>query len=145
MNPIAEKGGLDQVETNKNSNFKSLIQQDFREKILSSMKENLIFSLISFLFTKVMDSETEMEKKNFQKEFINYWKKGISEITQENLASINSILNENNIDMINMIIGNETFADIEDYQEIINENLKEVEGIFWKICGENKNDDEKRF
>jgi hypothetical protein len=123
---------------NKNENIKSLIQQDFREKILSSMKENLIFSLLSFLFAKIMSEDSDLDKKNFQKEFITYWKNGISEVTQNNLASINKLLNENNIDMINMIVGNNTFADIEDYQEIINQNLKEVEAIFWKICGEDK-------
>jgi len=130
---------LVQVENNnKNENIKSLIQQDFREKILSSMKENLIFSLLSFLFAKIMSEDSDLDKKNFQKEFITYWKNGISEVTQNNLASINKLLNENNIDMINMIVGNNTFADIEDYQEIINQNLKEVEAIFWKICGEDK-------
>jgi succinate dehydrogenase flavin-adding protein (antitoxin of CptAB toxin-antitoxin module) len=134
-----EKGALVQVENNnKNENIKSLIQQDFREKILSSMKENLIFSLLSFLFAKIMSEDSDLDKKNFQKEFITYWKNGISEVTQNNLASINKLLNENNIDMINMIVGNNTFADIEDYQEIINQNLKEVEAIFWKICGEDK-------
>jgi len=130
---------LVQVEdNNKNKNIKSLIQQDFREKILSSMKENLIFSLLSFLFAKIMSEDSDLDKKNFQKEFITYWKNSISEVTQSNLASINKLLNENNIDMINMIVGNNTFADIEDYQEIINQNLKEVEAIFWKICGEDK-------
>ena len=139
MNLIAEKGALVQVEdNNKNKNIKSLIQQDFREKILSSMKENLIFSLLSFLFAKIMSEDSDLDKKNFQKEFITYWKNSISEVTQSNLASINKLLNENNIDMINMIVGNNTFADIEDYQEIINQNLKEVEAIFWKICGEDK-------
>jgi|688.fasta_scaffold03611_7 hypothetical protein len=139
MNLIVEKGALVQVENNnKNENIKSLIQQDFREKILSSMKENLIFSLLSFLFAKIMSEDSDLDKKNFQKEFITYWKNGISEVTQNNLASINKLLNENNIDMINMIVGNNTFADIEDYQEIINQNLKEVEAIFWKICGEDK-------
>jgi succinate dehydrogenase flavin-adding protein (antitoxin of CptAB toxin-antitoxin module) len=85
-----------------------------------------------------MSEDSDLDKKNFQKEFITYWKNGISEVTQNNLASINKLLNENNIDMINMIVGNNTFADIEDYQEIINQNLKEVEAIFWKICGEDK-------
>jgi len=123
---------------NKNENIKSLIQQDFKEKVLASMKENLTFSLLSFLFAKIMNEDSDLDKKNFQKEFITYWKNSISEVTQTNLASINRLLNENNIDMINMIVGNNTFADIEDYQEIINQNLKEVEAIFWKICGEDK-------
>jgi len=139
MNLLAEKGGLAQVENNnKNENIKSLIQQDFKEKVLASMKENLTFSLLSFLFAKIMNEDSDLDKKNFQKEFITYWKNSISEVTQTNLASINRLLNENNIDMINMIVGNNTFADIEDYQEIINQNLKEVEAIFWKICGEDK-------
>lgn len=123
-----------------NQDIKSLIQQDFKEKILVSMKENLIFSLISFLFSKIMDLESESDKASFQKDFIKFWKEGINKIAQENLASVNNFLNENNIDMINMIIGNNNFADIEDYQEIINNSIKEVEEIFWKICGEKKDE-----
>jgi len=126
------------VENNKD--IKSIIQQDFKEKILISMKENLIFSLISFLFSKIMDLESEADKANFQKDFIKFWKEGINKVAQENLSSVNNFLNENNIDMINMIIGNNNFADIEDYQEIINKSIKEVEAIFWNICGEKKDD-----
>jgi len=134
MNLIAEKGALVQVEDNKN--FKSLMEQDFKEKILSAMKENLIFSLISFLFAKVMDHNNEIDKKAFEKEFISFWKKSINEITQNQLANINKILNENNIDMLNIISGQNNLADVEDYQHIINDSIKEVENIFWKICGE---------
>jgi succinate dehydrogenase flavin-adding protein (antitoxin of CptAB toxin-antitoxin module) len=122
------------VEDNKN--FKSLMEQDFKEKILSAMKENLIFSLISFLFAKVMDHNNEIDKKAFEKEFISFWKKSINEITQNQLANINKILNENNIDMLNIISGQNNLADVEDYQHIINDSIKEVENIFWKICGE---------
>lgn len=129
-----EKGALVQVENNRE--FKSLIQQDFKEKILNAMKENLIFSLISFLFAKITDTDSPEDKKHFQKEFINFWKNGIKEITQNQLASINNILNENDIDMINIISGETNIADTEDYQKIINESIKDVENIFWKICGE---------
>lgn len=119
-----------------NNEFKSLMQQDFKEKMLSSMKENLIFSLISFLFAKVMDHGNEIDKKAFEKEFISFWKKSINDITQNQLANINNILNENNIDMLNIISGKSNLADIEDYQQAINDSIKEVENIFWKICGE---------
>lgn len=132
-----ERKVSDQVENNRNNsenNFKELIQQDFKEKVLNSMKENLIFSLISFLFARVIESE--IDKKNFQKDFISFWKKGMSEITQKQLENINNLLNENNVDLINLIKGSNNFADIEDYQQIINESIRDVENIFWKICGE---------
>lgn len=133
MSLSAEKGGSDQVENNKE--FKSVMQQDFKDKILIAMKENLIFSLISFIFAKVMDFSSEEEKKTFETEFISFWKKSINDITQNQLANINDILNENNIDMLNIISGKNNLADIEDYQQIINSSIKEVENIFWKICG----------
>ena len=124
----------DQVENKKQ--IDSLIQQEFKDKILTSMKENLIFSLISFIFAKITDLDSDIDKKSFQKDFINFWKKNINETTQAQLSAINGILNENNIDMLNIITGSANIADVEDYQEIINETIKEVEGIFWKICGE---------
>ena len=126
---------LDQAE-NKDK-IKSLIHEEFKDKIFIAMKENLIFSLISFIFAKIMDHENDTEKKSFQKEFINHWKNNINEMTQNQLLAINGILNENNVDMLNIITGSSNIADIEDYQKIINESIKEVEDIFWKICGEN--------
>ena len=127
---------LDQADNKKE--IKSLIHQEFKDKILTAMKENLTFSLISFIFAKIMDFDNEAEKKSFQKEFIAFWKKNINETTQNQLFSINSILNENNIDMLNIITGAPNLADVEDYQKIINETIKEVEGIFWRICGEDR-------
>lgn len=125
---------LDQAADKKE--IKSLIHQEFRERILAAMKENLTFSLISFIFAKIMDFDNDAEKKSFQKEFIAFWKNNINETTQNQLYAINGILNENNIDMLNIITGSPNLADTEDYQKIINETVKEVEGIFWKICGE---------
>lgn len=124
---------LDQADNNT-----EIVKEHFKEKMFETMKENLIFSIISFLWNKTFDSESfsETEKKETQKEFIKHWKNNITKITQEQLEIINNILNENNIDMINIITGQKEAADIEDYQILINSLIKETEKIYWKICGE---------
>jgi hypothetical protein len=127
-----EKEGLDQVENS--SELKAVMQENFKQKIFSTLKENLMFSLMSYILGKMIDSET-VDKNKFQTEFIAFWKKSINETTQRELSVINNFLNESNIDMINIINGTDVLADTEDYQRIINESIKEVEGIFWKICG----------
>ena len=116
------------------SELKAVMQENFKQKIFSTLKENLMFSLMSYILGKMIDSET-VDKNKFQTEFIAFWKKSINETTQRELSVINNFLNESNIDMINIINGTDVLADTEDYQRIINESIKEVEGIFWKICG----------
>lgn len=115
-------------------------EEKVKEKILAGMKENLTLSIISFLWNYVLENSSisAQEKKQMEKNFINFWKKNINEITQEQIKQINSILNDGNIDMINIITGKKQIADVEDYQNIINSSIKETEGIFWKICGETK-------
>lgn len=115
-------------------------EEKVKEKILAGMKENLTLSIISFLWNYVLENSSisAQEKKQMEKNFINFWKKNINEITQEQIKQINSILNDGNIDMINIITGKKQIADVEDYQNIINSSIKEIEGIFWKICGETK-------
>lgn len=132
-----EKGDLDQVETETSQNF---AEEKFKERIFNGMKENLILSLISFIFNHVLDSVSpdKKERDSMEKDFINFWKKNISEITQEQIKQINNILNEGNVDMLNIIAGKNKIADVEDYQNIINSSIKETEAIFWKICGKNK-------
>jgi succinate dehydrogenase flavin-adding protein (antitoxin of CptAB toxin-antitoxin module) len=124
---------LDQADNNT-----EILKEHFKEKMFQTMKENLIFSIISFLWHKTFDSEsfTESEKKETQKDFIKLWKDNIINVTQEQLKLINNLLNENNIDMINIITGEKETADIEDYQSLINSLIKETEKIYWKICGE---------
>ena len=56
-------------------------------------------------------------------------------VTQNQLKEINEFLNDSNIDMLNIINGKKEVADIEDYQEILNKSMVEVEKIYWKICG----------
>lgn len=111
-------------------------ENDFKEKTLSSLKESLILSLLSMIWIKLTsESFSESEKTNIEKEFISSWKKNISSNIQNELLNINNLLNDENIDMINMISGSKNIADIEDYQQIINESIKEIEKIFWKMCG----------
>jgi hypothetical protein len=111
-------------------------ENDFKEKTLSSLKESLILSLLSMIWIKLTsESFSESEKTNIEKEFISSWKKNISSNIQNELLNINNLLNDENIDMINMIAGSKNIADIEDYQQIINESIKEIEKIFWKMCG----------
>lgn len=131
---IAEKGGLVQVE---NSQQIEIEKERFKDKILTGMKENLFLSMIAFIWNKMLDeiSSIDSEKEKLQKDFIDLWKSNINNITQEQLNTINKILNDSNIDMLNIITGKNEIADIEDYQLIINDSIKEVEKIFWKMCG----------
>jgi hypothetical protein len=105
--------------------------------MLNAMKENLILSIISFIWSKVLDeiAQTDQEKESMQKDFISSWKVNINNIFQEQLNTINSILNESNVDMLNIITGKKEIADVEDYQAITNDAIKEIEKIFWKMCG----------
>jgi succinate dehydrogenase flavin-adding protein (antitoxin of CptAB toxin-antitoxin module) len=137
MIPQEVKGGLDQVETETSQNF---AEEKFKERIFNGMKENLMLSLISFIFNHILDSVSadQKERAKMEKDFINFWKKNILEITQEQIKQINDILNEGNVDMLNIIVGKNKIADVEDYQNIINSSIKETEAIFWKICGKSK-------
>lgn len=112
-------------------------QEKFKEKILAGMKENLILSIVSFIWNKVLEEiePSDNAREKMQKDFINLWKSNINTITQEQLKTINSILNDSNLDMLNIITGKKGAADVEDYQLIINESIKEIEKIFWKMCG----------
>jgi|694.fasta_scaffold16032_12 regulator of replication initiation timing len=135
MNLKEEKGGLVQVAT-ENTQLQ-IEQEKFKEKMLNAMKENLILSIISFIWSKVLDeiAQTDQEKESMQKDFISSWKVNINNIFQEQLNTINSILNESNVDMLNIITGKKEIADVEDYQAITNDAIKEIEKIFWKMCG----------
>lgn len=132
---IAEKGGSVQVENEKNQIATD--QEKFKEKIIERMKENLFLSMLSFVWNKAIDEIASMdnEKENLKKDFIDLWKKNIHEITQEQLEAINKILNDSNVDMINIITGKSSIADVEDYQSTINGAIKEIEKIFWKMSG----------
>lgn len=138
MIPKEEKGDLDLVEIDDNS--VKVAEEKFKDRILNGMKENLILSLISFIFNHILDniSSEHDNRDKLEKDFILFWKKNISEITQEQIKQINQILNDGNIDMLNIIAGKNKIADVEDYQNIINLCIKETESIFWKICGKNK-------
>lgn len=117
-----------------------LEEDKFKDRIHYVMKENLTLSILSFLWNYILNnlSDTSQNKDNIEKEFISFWKENIKTITQEQIGQINQILNDENIDMLNLITENKNIADIEDYQEIINECIKETESIFWKICGKEK-------
>lgn len=133
MNHIVEKGALDQVD----NNLKNILEEDYKDKILNGIKENLILSLISFMWNKMIESDSfiEEDKENFQKMFIKTWKSNIHNITQDQLKQINTLLNDNNVDMLNIITGKKEIADVEDYQEVLTKTISEVENIYWKICG----------
>lgn len=127
------KGGLVLVE----NNISNITDDDYKDKIFNGMKENLLLSIISFLWNKVIESDShiEQDKENFQKAFIKSWKENISEITQMQLKQINKVLNESNIDILNLITGKKEIPDVEDYQEALNKSISEIEEIYWKICG----------
>jgi succinate dehydrogenase flavin-adding protein (antitoxin of CptAB toxin-antitoxin module) len=119
------------------NNISNITDDDYKDKIFNGMKENLLLSIISFLWNKVIESDShiEQDKENFQKAFIKSWKENISEITQMQLKQINKVLNESNIDILNLITGKKEIPDVEDYQEALNKSISEIEEIYWKICG----------
>lgn len=133
MHLTGGKGGLVLVE----NNMSNTIEDDYKDKIFNGMKENLLLCIISFLWNRIIESDSHLaqDKENFQKAFIKSWKENIKEITQAQLKQINQVLNESNIDILNLITGKKEIADVEDYQEILNISIADIEKIYWKICG----------
>lgn len=132
MNLIVGKGGLVLVENNTSNIF----EDSYKEKIFNGMKENLLLSIVSFLWNKIIESDSYLgqDREKFEKAFIKAWKESINEIMQNQLKQINEVLNDSNIDLLNLIAGKKEVADVEDYQEILNKSISEVENIYWKIC-----------
>ncbi len=121
-----------------------LSEQEFSEKSLAALKENFNNSILSFCFNYIINQITndEKSKSELKRDIISSWKNGIKETNQQAFKDINERLHSINADMLN-IITNNTIPDIEDYQRISNANVKEVEKIFWKICGDDNDNDEK--
>ena len=132
MNLIVGKGGLVLVENNTSNIF----EDSYKEKIFNGMKENLLLSIVSFLWNKIIESDSYLgqDREKFEKAFIKAWKESINEIMQNQLKQINEVLNDSNIDLLNLITGKKEVADVEDYQQILNKSISEVENIYWKIC-----------
>ena len=132
MNLIVGKGGLVLVENNTSNIF----EDSYKEKIFNGMKENLLLSIVSFLWNKIIESDSylDQDREKFEKAFIKAWKESINEIMQNQLKQINEVLNDSNIDLLNLITGKKEVADVEDYQQILNKSISEVENIYWKIC-----------
>ncbi len=132
MSLIAVKGGLVLVENNTSNIF----EDNYKEKIFNGMKENLLLSIVSFLWNKIIESDSylEQDREKFEKAFIKAWKESVNEIMQNQLKQINEVLNDSNVDLLNLITGKKEVADVEDYQEILNKSMSEAEDIYWKIC-----------
>lgn len=130
---------------NKESNV-MIVKEDFKEKSLGAMKENFLYSMLAFLWSNALsDAPSESHREEIRKRFSSLWRNNMFELTQKQLGEINKSLCENNIDMLNIIAGDPDFADVEDYQEVITENVKEVDDLFWRLCGEGRGDgDEKQ-
>jgi hypothetical protein len=126
------KGGLVLVENNTSNIF----EDNYKEKIFNGMKENLLLSIVSFLWNKIIESDSylEQDREKFEKAFIKAWKESVNEIMQNQLKQINEVLNDSNVDLLNLITGKKEVADVEDYQEILNKSMSEAEDIYWKIC-----------
>jgi succinate dehydrogenase flavin-adding protein (antitoxin of CptAB toxin-antitoxin module) len=118
------------------NNTSNIFEDNYKEKIVNGMKENLLLSIVSFLWNKIIESDSylEQDRGKFEKAFIKAWKESVHEIMQNQLKQINEVLNDSNVDLLNLITGKKEIADVEDYQEIINKSISEVEDIFWKIC-----------
>jgi hypothetical protein len=121
-------------------------KEEFREKTFASMKENLMMAIVAFLWNLSIE---QLEASNrvavhgntndeIRKKFIAGWKSSMSSVARKHLEEVNKELNEQNADMLNMINGEPLFTDIEDYQQIINSNIKEIENVFNTISGGRK-------
>lgn len=121
-----------------------LNEEEFSDKSLVALKENFTNTMISFCFCYIINqmTHTEKDRLDLQKSIINTWKNGIKETNQNAFKEINDKLKAINADFLNIISEN-SIPDIEDYQRISTKNVKEVEGIFWRICGEDDNGNEK--
>ena len=125
----AELKGLDQVEINQEE---GVSKETYETNSLRGMKETLIYSILAVLWGKLLESTPD--KNEVAKDFLKLWKKNMHKMTQEQLGNINAGLNDANADMINMISGGDgAMADVENYQEIVNKNFKEVEEIYWRL------------
>jgi succinate dehydrogenase flavin-adding protein (antitoxin of CptAB toxin-antitoxin module) len=118
------------------NNTSNIFEDNYKEKIFNGMKENLLLSIVSFLWNKIIESDSylEQDREKFEKAFIKAWKESVNEIMQNQLKQINEVLNDSNVDLLNLITGKKEVADVEDYQEILNKSMSEVEDIYWKIC-----------
>jgi len=118
------------------NNTSNIFEDSYKEKIFNGMKENLLLSIVSFLWNKIIESDSylDQDREKFEKAFIKAWKESINEIMQNQLKQINEVLNDSNIDLLNLITGKKEVADVEDYQQILNKSISEVENIYWKIC-----------
>jgi hypothetical protein len=107
-------------------------KETYETNSLRGMKETLIYSILAVLWGKLLESTPD--KNEVAKDFLKLWKKNMHKMTQEQLGNINAGLNDANADMINMISGGDgAMADVENYQEIVNKNFKEVEEIYWRL------------
>lgn len=128
---------MDQAET---SSLAKLAREDFKQKSLDAMKENFLYSMLCFLWHQALSDVGSAEgREKIRKTFSEMWKNNMRQLTQKQLADINKALSEGNIDMLNIITGDSGFADVEDYQEVLTENMQEVDQIFWKLCDEGGN------
>ncbi len=118
------------------NNTSNIFEDNYKEKIFNGMKENLLLSIVSFLWNKIIESDSylEQDREKFEKAFIKAWKESVNEIMQNQLKQINEVLNDSNVDLLNLITGKKEVADVEDYQEILNKSMSEAEDIYWKIC-----------
>lgn len=131
---------------NSKNNSEDFQVENFKKSIFDGMKENLMFSMISYLWNSSFNhseesSFSEGNKQDIEKNFINSWKDTILSVTQAQLKNINKLLNDENVDMLNIISDKKEILDIEDCQIIINSSIKEIENIFWKICNNPDNND----
>jgi hypothetical protein len=109
---------------------------NFQSTTLSVMKEGMIFSLLSILMQDFLSEHSGFSSgsdNSFKKDFIKFWKGQCQKDIQNSLAEINKALNSGNSDLLNIISNQSVLPSVEDYQHVINSNMKLVEGLFDKI------------
>jgi hypothetical protein len=128
-------------------NFEDLNKED-REELDSIIEDklmnNLLWSMLFFVFRQLKDTEDESgTKNNLQKEFFVGWKKfAAKNLIKKDLETINLVLNSPR-NMFHSLLQNkgETIESTEIYQEKYNKVLKKVEDFYFKSFLNNKNND----
>ena len=118
--------------------------EGFSEAAFSFLKENLTLNLLSYCFNQMLETTrlTAKERSNIRKHFIDIWKRGAKKITQKSLEDLNKSLLDNNVDFMNVIVG-EQFATTEDYQKTYNDAIKTCEKLYWKMMNDSDNLEEE--
>lgn len=112
--------------------------KELEETIQQKLENNLKWSLIFFVFNTICEEVLNNKDKNslyIKNTFFKKWKKFVSEnMIEKDLQTINTILNSPKNIFFNILSTNNTsnIESTEEYQEIYNKSIKNLELFFNK-------------